>query len=87
MHHLVIDGSDMAGRRIDLFSNMLIANSNIWVYLDAGRRANKLAFGGGKKNLPPNYAQVLDVIEDAFSKKNWRAVLDVNRELLDCVAL
>lgn len=86
MHHLVIDDSDFAGRRIDLLSSMLLVNSNIWVYLDAGRRANKLAFGGGRKNLPTDFAQVLDVIEQAFGKKDWRGVLDAHRPLLDRVA-
>ena len=86
MHHLVVDNSKFSGRRIDLLSNMLLANSNIWVYLDAGRRANKLAFSEGGKNLPPDYEQVLYVIEDAFSAKDWRGVLDANRALLDRVA-
>jgi len=85
MHHLVVNASEFAGRRIDLLSNMLLANSNTWVYLDAGRRANKLAFGGGRKNLPQNYAQVIDVIEDAFSAKDWRSVLDANKALLERV--
>ena len=86
MHHLVVDDSEFAGRRIDLLSNMLLANSNTWVYLDAGRRANKLAFGGGRRNLPPDYVQVLDVIEAAFLAKDWRSVLDANKALLDRVA-
>jgi hypothetical protein len=86
MHHLVIDDSDFSGRRIDLLTNMLLANSNTWVYLDAGRRANDLAFNGERHNLPPDYAQVLDVIEQTFSTKDWRSVLDANKALLDRVA-
>lgn len=86
MHHLVIDDGEFVGRRIDLLSNMMLANSNAWVYLDAGRRANQMAFGGGRKDLPPDFAAVLDVIEKAFTKQDWRSVLDENKPLLDRVA-
>ena len=86
MHHLVVDDREFSGRRVDLLTTMMLVNHNIWVYLDAGRRANKLAFGGGIRELPIDFATVLDVIEQAFGTSSWRAVLDKNKNLLDRVA-
>lgn len=86
MHDLVVDDSDFAGRRVDELTNMMVANHNTWVILDAGRRANQLAFGGGRNELPADYIAVLDVIEQVFATNNWRQVLDKNRVVLDRVA-
>lgn len=86
MHHLVVDGSDYAGRRVDELTNLLVANHNTWVILDAGRRANQLAFGGGRNELPDDFSRVLDAIEQAFSVRNWRDVLTENKSVFDRVA-
>ena len=86
MHHLVVDGTEFAGRRVDELTNMMVANHNTWVILDAGRRANIMAFGGNRQELPEDYIVVLDVIEQAFATKNWQYVLDKYKAVLDRVA-
>lgn len=86
LHHLVVDGSDFAGRRVDELTNMMVSNHNAWVILDAGRRANRMAFAGNRQELPDDYIVVLDVIEQAFATKNWQVVLDKYKAVLDRVA-
>lgn len=86
LHHFVVNDADFAGRRIDSLSNALLTNHNIWVILDAGRRANQFAFGGGRDKLPNDLAEILELIEEVFSAENWQAVLEKNQSLLNSVA-
>lgn len=86
MHHLVVDGGEFVGRRVDELTNMMVANHNTWVILDAGRRANHMAFGGDRHELPDDFVTVLDVIEQAFASKSWLGVLDKYKSVLDRVA-
>ena len=82
-HHLVIDSSKFSGRRIDTLTNAVIVNHNIWTYLDAGRRANQLAFSGNRNQIPPNFLDVLDFIEYIFTAESWRTEIDNHRKILD----
>jgi hypothetical protein len=64
---------------------MMLINHNIWVYLDAARRANAAAFGGAGE-IPADLSAVLDVIGEAFASSDWQRVLGKNQQLLDRVA-
>jgi hypothetical protein len=86
MHHIVINENEFAGRRFDSLSNMMLINHSLWVYLDAGRRANAAAFGAGKRNVPEVYARAIDIIHHAFSAEDWAGVLLKERTALDAAA-
>jgi len=86
MHHIVVDDSAVAGRRLDTISNMFLINHSLWVYLDAGRRANAAAFGTGKRDIPAVYAAAIDIIEAAFSVEQWATLLAAQRAALDAAA-
>lgn len=86
MHHIIVDGSSLAGRRLDTISNMLLINHSLWVYLDAGRRANAAAFGAAKRNIPAAFAAAIDIIEEAFSVEQWALLLQRSKSELDLAA-
>lgn len=86
MHHLVVDDADFSARRLDHLSNLMLMNHNMWVYLEAARRANEAAFTGGKREIPPPLATAIDVIGEAFAAADWASVLEKHRPLLDSVA-
>jgi hypothetical protein len=85
MHHLVVREDEFKGRRIDSLSNMMLMNHNVWVYLDAMQRANQQAFGP-TRNLPAEFAEVLDVIPLIFTAQNGMALIDQHQKLFDKVA-
>ena len=85
MHHLIIDDAEYSARRNDTLSNMMLINHNIWVYLDAARRANAAAFGGAGE-IPADLSAVLEVIGETFAASDWERVLTKNQPLLDRVA-
>ena len=86
MHHLIIDESEFSARRHDTLSNLMMMNHNIWVYLDAARRANAAAFNEGSRRIPHSLATSIDVIAEAFTAADWRSVLKKRKPLLDRVA-
>ena len=88
MKHLVIKQQAHAGRRVDDVSNQLMANHNIWVYLDAGQRVHDIAFGTGqdRSRIPQNHLQALQVVEEAFDVSSPMAFIDKHKALLDAVA-
>ena len=86
MHHLLIDDSDFKSRRFDSLSNFMLINHSLWVFLDAGRRANAAAFTATQRNIPDEFARAIDVIEQAFLVENWRDFLDKERVTLDAAA-
>ncbi len=86
MHHLIVNEAEFSGRRHDTLSNAMLINHNMWVYLDAARRANDAAFSGGTQGIPHSLGAAINVIKAAFASGNWRLVLDQNRQLLDRVA-
>jgi hypothetical protein len=86
LKHLVIKDDAFASRRIDDVSNQLMCNHNIWVYLDASQRANQIAFGSQRSNLPSQILDALHVIETAFKVDDWQAYIDANKWALDVVA-
>ncbi len=75
MHHIVIKDDDFESNRLDDVSNQLLINHNIWIYLDAGRRANEIVRNSFNE-LPPLLASALTAIDLAFTSDNWKSVLD-----------
>jgi hypothetical protein len=88
MKHLVIRPQAHAGRRVDDVSNQLMANHNIWVYLDAGQRVYDIAFGEqqDRSRIPQNHLQALQVVEEAFDTPKPFTFIDKHKALLDAVA-
>lgn len=86
MHHLIVNEAEFSGRRPDTLSNIMLMNHNMWVYLDAARRANAAAFSDEKSSIPHSLGAAIKVIKEAFAAGNWQQVLDANRKLLDDVA-
>ena len=88
MKHLVIKPQAHSGRRVDNVSNQLMANHNIWVYLDAGQRVHDITFGAqqDRSRIPQNHLQALQVIEDAFDVSSPMAFIGKHKALLDAVA-
>ena len=88
MRHLVVRDDDFKSRRVDAISNQLMANHNIWVYLDAGRRVDEIAFGAkpNRKRIPDVYLQALEVVEQAFDARDPFAFINKNKEVLDAAA-
>lgn len=86
LQHLVIHKQAYRGRRIDSISNQLMCNHNIWVYLDAGQRADAIAFGGRRHLLPATMRNALEIVEQAFKVDDWRKFIDANKAGLDAVA-
>ena len=88
MRHLVVRDDDFKSRRVDAISNQLVANHNIWVYLDAGRRVDEIAFGAkpNRKRIPDVYLQALEVVEQAFDARDPFAFINKHKEVLDAAA-
>jgi hypothetical protein len=86
MHHVVIKDDEFAGRRFDSLSNFMLINHTLWVYLDAGRRANAAAFYAEKREIPNSFAAALDIIERAFIIENWEDFLNKESGSLNVVA-
>ena len=86
MGHLVIREGMFEARRIDNLSNQLLANHNIWVYLEAVERANAIAFGTERHLLPDTLRNALEIIEEAFNVRNWREFVKNNKSVLDALA-
>ena len=86
IQHFVIKDDEFSGRRIDDISNALLINHNMWVYLDAFRRANALAFVSKDRPIPNQYAEVLDTIAEAFATDDWAGYLTKQKHLLDSLA-
>lgn len=86
MHDLVVRDGEFDGRRLDTVSAQLLCNHNIWVILQTFKQANAMAFGGTHEQLPTLLADALQIIEQLFSTKDWRSLLDQHRSLLDAFA-
>ncbi len=85
MHHLVVRDEQFQKRRIDNLSNMMLVNHNVWVYLETMWQANQQAFARNRQ-IPDDYAAVLDFISTVFAAQDWMAMIDANHALLDRVA-
>lgn len=85
MHHLVIKDADFESNRLDDITNQLLINHNIWIYLDAGRRANNIVRTAFDE-LPGLLATALTVIELAFTATDWRSTLEHWAKELDTLA-
>ena len=83
---LVVDDREMSGRRIDKFTNAFLMNHNVWVYLDAGRRANDAAVSGSTNLIPQQFRTALEIIEAVFNTSDWKSQLERNADMLRSVA-
>jgi len=82
--HLNVQDHVLAKRQFDTLSNMLLINHNVWVYLDAFQRANDAAFGlDANKLVPDLYLRCIDIIREAFERKDWRGYITQNQQVLD----
>ena len=84
--HLNVVTDEWNSRKFDTVSNLLLVNHNVWVYLNAFERANALAFETDRTEVPPSWAECLDLIEEAFTVENWDWWLEGYRGLLNAVA-
>jgi hypothetical protein len=85
LNHLSIRDGIWDPRNFDSLSNMLLANHNVWVYLDAFKTANDLAAARDKDAVPAQHIECLDFIADVFKSSNWQASIFEHRGLLDAV--
>jgi len=85
INHLVVNYDELAGRRIDTLTNMILVNHNVWTILDAGRRAVADAFSADNSNIPAELRRGLDLIEKLFSTDKWRILLIHGKEVLDTI--
>ena len=85
MHHLVVRDERFQKRRLDNLSNMMLVNHNVWAYLETMWQANQQAFAPDRQ-IPDDFAAVLDLIPKVFTAQDWMAMIDANRALLDRVA-
>lgn len=69
--------------QFDDFSRLILMNHNVWVYLQAFETANDLAFVTDGSQVPSEFKDCIDVLEEAFSVKNWRSHLLKHQKLLD----
>jgi hypothetical protein len=86
LHHLSVRGGMWVKRQYDSVSNMLLTNHNVWVYLDAMKRANDLAAARDKLHVPPLYLSCIDLIEEAFTRDDWPEFVKRNARHLDAMA-
>lgn len=86
MRDMVVVDKALAGRRIDQYTNAFLMNHNVYVYLEAGRRANALAFEAKTPSIPKDFQRVLAVIEEAFMVKDWRKCISNNSFFLNTIA-
>jgi len=88
MRHLVIHKQKFKGRRVDNISNQLMANHNIWVYLDASQRIYDLAFSTqqDRTRIPDKLLQALQVVEEAFTVEKPLDFINTNKAILDSAA-
>lgn len=86
LHHLTVDGQKMKGRRIDELTLAILANHNVWTYLEAARIATEQTFVPGSPNIPATYWQAIDFIHRAFQIENWAGAIASNKGMLDKAA-
>lgn len=71
-------------KQFDTTSNMMLVNSNVWVYLDAFERANQAAFGNdAAKLVPAVYLDGIEIMREAFDRPDWHQFLAKNQSRLD----
>ena len=86
LHHLSVRGGKWDQRQFDSVSNMMLTNHNVWIYLDAMKRANDLAAARDKQHVPPLYLECVDLIEEAFKLDDWPTFIKRSARLLDAAA-
>jgi hypothetical protein len=84
MGHLNVRGNEKTDRHFDDVSRLLLANHNIWMYLDAIRAANEAVTCDDKRDMAPaSLLEVLDIVNDAFHEQDWKAFLLRHKSTLD----
>lgn len=84
MGHLNVRGNEKTDSHFDDVSRLLLANHNIWMYLDAIRAANEAVTCDDKRDMAPaSLLEVLDIVNDAFHEQDWRAFLLRHKSTLD----
>ncbi len=86
LHHLNVKAGIWDKRSFDFVSNLLLVNHNVWVYLDAMKRANDAVAARDATQVPTAILQCVDFIADVFRDINWQEALKKERSLLDSVA-
>ena len=86
LRHFNVRGGIWDQRNFDSFSNLLLCNHNIWVYLDAFNAANDWAIARDANHVPAAYIECLDFIADVFASPDWKTKLTKHAALLDSVA-
>lgn len=69
-------------RQIDTLSLVLVANHNIWSFLQTFKQANDLVFASNRAEVPSFYKECVDMIEYIFTVENWADALEKEAELL-----
>ena len=62
-------------RTFDAISNCILVNHNVYTYLHAFETANKIAFDGGKGQLPNAWKLDMKLIGEIFEVDDWKSVL------------
>lgn len=84
MGHLNVRGNHNTDSHFDDFSRLLLANHNIWVYLDSIRAANEAVISDDKHEMAPaSLLEILDIVNDAFHEQDWKAFLLSHKAKLD----
>jgi hypothetical protein len=69
-------------RQVDTLSLVLVANHNIWSFLQTFKQANDLVFATNRAEVPSFYKECVDMIEYIFTVENWADALEKEAELL-----
>jgi hypothetical protein len=81
-----VHGGDWNYRSFDTISSVLLCNHNCWIFLEAFRQANELAFESNGTAVPAQWRECLGLIEEVFSSDDWESLLKENEELLKLIA-
>lgn len=85
LNHLSVRGELWDNRNFDSVSNILLMNHNVWVYLDAMKRANDLVEARDANRVPALYLECVEFIEDVFQQQTWNDSIANYKGLLDAV--
>jgi|LauGreDrversion4_2_1035121.scaffolds.fasta_scaffold188344_2 hypothetical protein len=83
---LNVRGGDWEERSFDTVSTLILCNHNCWVFLEAFRQANELAFATNRSSVPAQWSNCIDFIENIFSQTDWRSELARETIMLDEIA-
>ena len=70
-------------RQLDTLASVLIANHNVWVYLETFKQANELTFVSNSNRVPSIYKECLESIKYLFTVEDWASELIKEKPTLD----